>query len=481
MSRSILVLALLVVAVAGGGAALAAESDDGTPAAVGAPSPITPVLSARRVPGLLAAPVADRRLAGALDAVLARQPGAACLTVSSGGRSIVAVNAEAALVPASLEKLLTAAAALDVLGPDHRFTTRVVAGAAPVDGSVVGDAWLVGGGDPLMATADYSARFENQPQTTTSLEALADALVGAGVGRIEGRLVGDESRYDRDRYPDAWPARFVDQDLSGPLSALTVNDAWAAYPPSPDVRTPDETPAADPALQGAGVLAMVLAGRGVSVGAGVGSGSAPVGAVEVAAVESPPLREIVGEMLRESDNQTAELVLKELALASGRPATTFDGATVVGEVAARLGLPVDTSVVVDGSGLALDNRQSCAVFQAILDAAGPSSAIADGLAVAGETGTLARRFLDSPVTGRLRAKTGTLNLVTALAGYLDTTPGAQLSFTFIVNLVAPDRVDLADLALQDDLVAALATYPEGPSLDELGPQPVAVTQEGVGG
>jgi D-alanyl-D-alanine carboxypeptidase/D-alanyl-D-alanine-endopeptidase (penicillin-binding protein 4) len=154
---------------------------------------------------------------------------------------------------------------------------------------------------------------------------------------------------------------------------------------------------------------------------------------------------------------------------------------VVGTVATRLGLPVDTSVVVDGSGLSLDNRQSCVVFQTILDAAGPSSAIADGLAVAGETGTLARRFLDSPVTGRLRAKTGTLNLVTALAGYLDTTPGAQLSFTFMVNLLEPDRVDLADLALQDDLVAALATYPEGPSLDELGPRPVAVTEDSVGG
>jgi len=472
---------LLVVAVAAAGAATAAEAEDDLPAPVGAASPVTPVLSPRRVPGLLAAPVADRRLVSSLEGVLARQPGEACLTVTSGGRTIMAVDDEHPLMPASLEKLVTAAVALQVLGPDYRFRTRVLADAPAEGGVVTGDAWLVGGGDPLLATAAYAARFENQPQVRTPLEDLADGLVRAGVQRIDGRLIGDDSRYDADRYPDAWPARFATQDVSGPLSALSVNDGWATFPPAPGVRVPDETPAPDPAMQGAAVLTIALAERGVTVADGTGSGPAPASAVEVAAIESPPLTEILGEMLRESDNQTAELMLKEIALVAGRPPTTVDGAAVVSEVAGQLGIPVDTSVIADGSGLSDADRHSCDVFQAVLDASGPQSPIGTGLPVAGESGTLTRRFLDSPVTGRLRAKTGTLNRVTALAGFLETTPGAQLAFTYIANLAEADVVDGPDLALQDELVAALARYPEGPSLAELGPRPVPGAEDDPGG
>lgn len=464
-------LALVVVAALCGGAASAAERDD-APAvddlAPAVPSPATPVLSARRVPTVIAAPVADRRLVAAVDAVMAGQDGSACLTVSVGGRVVYGRAPDAPMTPASLQKLVTAVAALDVLGPDFRYRTRVVAAAPPVDGVVAGDVWLVGSGDPLLATAEYVARFRNQPQPVTPVESLADALVAAGVRRVEGRLLGDESRYDADRYPDPWPSRFIDQDQSGPLSALSVNDAWVAFPPHHETSVPDETPAPDPAAHGAGVLALLLAERGVAVGA-TGSGPAPAGAVELAAVDSVPLVEVVGQLLRESDNQTGELLLKEIAVASGRPGTTPDGAAVAAEVVAGLGLPVPDPLVVDGSGLAGENRLSCLLVQAILDREGPGSAIADGLAVAGSTGTLARRFTTSPVAGRLRAKTGTLNQVTALAGYLETHAGLDLSFSLMVNLPPGLRVDGDDLARQEELAAVLARYPEGPPLELLMP------------
>ena len=455
MRRRLLALVLVAVAVVAATAAVAAEEDDTAVAGEALPSASTPVLSARRVPGLLAAPVADRRLAEALEATLARQEGERCLTVASSGRPVFQHNADRQLVPASVEKLVTAMAALEVLGPDFRFTTRVLSSGP--------DLWLVGGGDPLLATAAYAARFRNQPQVRTALEDLADAVVAAGITRVEGRLLGDEARYDTDRYPDEWPGRFVEQDQSGPLSALTVNDAWVAFPPNPDTRVPDETPAPDPARHAAEVLGALLAERGVTVAVGFGSGGVPAGAGEIAAVDSPRLGEIVGQMLRESDNQTAELVLKELAVASGRPGTTADGAAVVADA-------VDGSVVVDGSGLASSNLVTCALVQEILDEAGTSSVIADGLPVAGETGTLAERFLDSVVTGRLRAKTGTLNQVTSLAGYLTTTVGAELSFSFVANLPPSSIVDEEDLRLQDELAAVLARYPEGPPLDQLGPE-----------
>jgi D-alanyl-D-alanine carboxypeptidase/D-alanyl-D-alanine-endopeptidase (penicillin-binding protein 4) len=479
--RRLVALGLVVVAALAGGAASASEreagSDDDAGAAVRA-APVTPVLSARRVPGLLAAPVADRRLVAALDAIVARQPGVTCLLAASGGRALYSRNPDRPLTPASLEKLVTAVAAVEVLGEDFRFRTSLVATSPPEGGVVAGDAWVVGGGDALLSTAAYAARFRNQPQTVTPVEGLADAIARAGVAAIAGRLLGDESRYDADRYPDPWPARYIDQDQTGPLSALSVNDSWAAFPPHPEMRVPDEAPAADPAVHAAAVLEVVLAERGVTVTGGVGTGVAPAGAVEIAAVDSPPLRDVVAEMLRESDNQTAELLLKELAVARGQPGTTEAGAAVAAEVVADLGLAATAPVVADGSGLAAENRVTCELVQAILEGAGTESDLADGLPVAGQTGTLSRRFVDSPVEGRLRAKTGTLNQVTALAGYLLTTPGATVTFSFIANLPPELRVDEDDLALQDELALTLARYPEGPSLEELGPQPVVVEEGG---
>jgi D-alanyl-D-alanine carboxypeptidase/D-alanyl-D-alanine-endopeptidase (penicillin-binding protein 4) len=468
--RIVVFLLLAAVAVAAGLGAVDAEAtDEPVPVAAG-PTLGTPVLSARRVPALLVTPSADRQLVAGLTDLLGRQPGVSCLTVSSNGRTIFLDDPDLPLVPASLEKLVTAVAALEVLGPDHRFRTTLVAAAPPSGGVIDGDAWLVGGGDPLLSTSDYVARFRNQPQTATLVEGLADAVAAAGVTSIQGTLLGDGSRYDDDRYPDAWPARFVDQDQSGPLSALTVNDAWEVFPPLPDATVPDESPAADPAAHAAGVVAGLLGGRGITVGA-TGSGVVPAGAVEIAAVESPPLTDVVGEMLRESDNQTAELLLKEIAVASGRPGSSADGVAVAAEVVAGLGLPVGGSATVDGSGLGDGNLMSCALAHAILERSGPESAIGRGLAVAGETGTLSQRFLGVAATGRLVAKTGTLNTATSLAGFVDTLPGATVTFSLIANLAPPDVVDGADLALQDQLADLLVRYPAGPPLDELAPRP----------
>lgn len=473
--------ALAVVAMLAFGAAAAVEASETTAEPLGGPAPVTPVLSARRVPGLIAAPVADRRLTSALDGLVARQSGTTCLTVSSSGRTVYAHAPDVALVPASIEKLFTAVAALEVLGPDHRLRTRVLAAAPPVAGVVTGDLWLVGGGDPLLATDPYLARFRRQPQIATDAEALADAVAAAGVTQVGGAVVGDESRFDSVRYVGAWPARFIEQDQSGPISALTIDDNWATFPPSPEVAVPDESPAPDPPAHAAGVLTGLLAQRGVAVAAPPAAGVAPPDAIELAAIDSPPMAQLVAQMLRESDNQTAEVLVKEIAVARGRPGTTADGVAAIAEVLGELGLPVAGSVVADGSGLADTNRHTCELVQAVLDRGGPESPIGAGLAVAATSGTLERRFVGTPLAGRLQAKTGTLNTVTALAGFLATDPGAQVTFAFVVNLAPEERVDDADLALQEELALILLRYPEGPPLDALGPlpPPVAVPQPGL--
>jgi D-alanyl-D-alanine carboxypeptidase/D-alanyl-D-alanine-endopeptidase (penicillin-binding protein 4) len=322
-------------------------------------------------------------------------------------------------------------------------------------------------------TDAYEAHFRRQPQIHSDLELLADRIVGAGVTAINGRLVGDESRYDTERYVDAWPDRFIAQDQTGPLSALTVNDGFTAFPPSPDLRVPDEEPAPDPAAYSADQLRRLLVARGVSVGGAAASGAAPEGAVDVAQVDSPPMSQLVTQMLRESDNMTAELLTKELGRVEGDGGTTAAGTAVIAEVAAEADLPTPGTLAADGSGLAGENRQTCALVQSILDAQGPGSVLAGGLAVAGQNGTLELRLQGTPIDVRLRAKTGTLNQVAALAGYMESAQGSQLSFSFIVNVPEPERVTDDEIARQDELALILLGYPEVPDLASLGPKPVA--------
>ena len=103
---------------------------------------------------------------------------------------------------------------------------------------ITGDVWLVGGGDPLLATQDYVHTFRRPPEPVTSLEALADGVVAAGVTQITGRVVGDESRYDTQRYVASWPARYIRAPEIGPMSALSVNDGFMTQQQLPCRREP---------------------------------------------------------------------------------------------------------------------------------------------------------------------------------------------------------------------------------------------------
>src|SRR5690606_23099095 len=145
-------------------------------------------------------------------------PAESCLVVRHQGRVIHAHAPDLPLVPASTTKVVTGVAALEVLGSDTRYRTTVVAAGAPAGGVVAGDVWLVGGGDPVLATDDYMARYD-EPQLHTDFEALADAVVAAGVQQIAGSVVGDESRYDTRRTVESWDPVFVRDNESGPLSA----------------------------------------------------------------------------------------------------------------------------------------------------------------------------------------------------------------------------------------------------------------------
>jgi len=470
--RLILPILLVLVAVGAGVAAVRADAEAaGAPAAAAQPGPVTPVLSARRVPDLASQAGADSRLRTGLEGLAGVLPADSCLVVEADGRPIVAHRPEEAVTPASTEKVLTAAAALVALGPDFRYRTKVEAAAPPAGGVVAGNLYLVGGGDPVLTTDAYAALTTQQGVANTRLEELADAVVDAGVTQVRGSVVGDDSRYSAARYVADWPSRYIDQNQTGPLSALSVNDGFESFPTTADPGAPIR-PSPQPAGRAAATFTVLLRERGVEVVGGPTTGPTPADTVTVARKRSKPLPEILAQLLTFSDNHTAELVLREVGLAQRGEGTTTAGAAAVEQVLGDAGLVAGPADAVDGSGLAESNRLTCATLVNTLEA---KPALIGGLATGGEPGTLAT-FAGTPLDGRLHAKTGSLNHVRALAGVVDLLEGGdQLTFAYVIN--NPPFITAEQDALRGQLGALLASYPDRPALEDLVPVRVEGRQD----
>lgn len=221
---------------------------------------------------------------------------------------------ERSLVPASNLKLATAAAALLQLGPDYRLTTRVLASNLPTGGELYGDLYLVGGGDPLLYTSDYLATFVRFPSVYTQIEDLAQQVYDRGLRRVNGSIVGVATRYDDERIASQLMSQESYQYV-GPLSALLINDGYTNYAQRRDLGTLAR-PASDPTLFTAAefddlleALDMVITRRPRVAG----SDENIRGFIEIAHIESAPLSELLLSLLTDSDNTTAELLIKEIA------------------------------------------------------------------------------------------------------------------------------------------------------------------------
>jgi serine-type D-Ala-D-Ala carboxypeptidase/endopeptidase (penicillin-binding protein 4) len=464
-------VALAAVAVAAGIGAVLADRQPDT-AAIGADAtPATPVLSARRAPEVLAAPVADRRLVTRLQGWLGASPAGACLVVEAEGREVFGHNPVLPVTGASTQKLLTATGLLLALGPDATFETEAVTAQAPEGGVVAGDLFVVGGGDAALATADWPLLGPgNRPKAIHDVDALAQAIAAAGVTRIDGSVVGDGSRYDGERYQPSLPPRLIDQDQVGPIGGLMVNDGFGAF--STERSLASTVPADDTAADFARVLTERLAAHGVTVAGAPRSGIAPDGAGDVATLTSPPLRQIVGEMLANSDNETAESAMKEIGLATAGQGSFAAGAAGLTQLLTDAGVPMDGVRVVDGTGLTTEDSLTCRTLVDTLTREETGPVVREGLAVAGQTGTLEDRFGGTAAAGRLRAKTGTLRNATALAGEVQTLPGGAVTFAYVANVPDPDTVTFEEVGL-GGLADILLTYPEGLDVAVLAPLPAA--------
>lgn len=382
--------------------AAATPSPSGT-AATPQPSPIVPPLP---TPAKLKAALGKVSAKGiAATGIVVMDPASATVLTSRG---------DVPMTPASTMKVLTALAVLDTLGADHRFTTRVVTAS---DGHLV----LVGGGDPYLTDKKSSKAFE-----AASLQELAEATAAALPER-GGSLVldWDTTLFTGPSWNPHWPKPW--QAVYPKVTALSVNNGrksqYVAHP--------------NPPKAAAEAFANQLKAVGVTVKLGT---SRTAGKAEaVAAVQSAPLTEVIGAVLRYSNNVGADILARQMALGSGAdPSFTGAGKAVAGWLKQR-GWWADGMVIDDGSGLSKQSKVSPSVLAKAISGMliTPSLAgVGQGFPVAGKNGTLKKRFDDPQEAagrGRVHAKTGTLAGVASLAGYVETKDGAVLVFAAMAN------------------------------------------------
>jgi serine-type D-Ala-D-Ala carboxypeptidase/endopeptidase (penicillin-binding protein 4) len=363
-------------------------------------------------------------------------------------RALFSARAGTPRPPASVEKLYTATTALSRMGAAARLSTTVLGAGALAPGGVwEGSLYLRGGGDPTFGSATFIRDHYNG--IGASVSALVTQLVRVdGIHRITGSIEGDESYLDPRRgEPSSGYA--PDPFLEGTLSGLAFNRGASGSEGGPHA----------PAAYAARGLWAALKAAGVGIGGSHGAAPAPVGAVLLAEVQSPTVAQLLGLMLPYSDNFFAETLIRDLGARVAGVGTTAAGAFVTAQTIATL-FGIHPRVV-DGSGLSPADRTSpFQVAQLLLRLAStPDGALLRAsMAVAGRTGTLARRMRGTRAAGRCQGKTGTLTGVSNLAGYCESSDGHLLAFAIFTDAIAIETAH----RFQDHMAIALASSKLGP-------------------
>jgi len=350
------------------------------------------------------------------------------------GDTLFVQNADAMMQPASTMKMYTSAVALDRFGPDYTFRTPALRdGQVGPDGTLSGNLYLRGSGDPSL-----SSRFWHDADP---MDELAKEIAKAGVKRVHGDIVGDPSAFDEKLVPDGWKTSYLGAAYAARVSALSLNEnlVWVAVQPNGNK--------AEVTLEPATTAIPVESSVTLST------------AVEVAAISSPPLAQIVGEMDRESINICAELLFR----ATAHAATNQVGSAETGLahlrdfMSTKVGTKPSVVNVSDGSGLSLNDSvtaRSMVQLLGFVHKADWGPVFHAALPVEGESGTLKRHGRGTPSRGNLHAKTGTTNTVAALGGYVTAKNGEVLAFSLIYN--GADRGNAK--AAMDQIGATMAEF-----------------------
>lgn len=420
------------------------------------------------------------------------------------GAVLYSRNPDSPVNPASNIKLVTTAAALSILGPEHRFLTRLFTTKGARRGDTIdGDLYLKGGGDPWLVTAD--------------LYELAGSLHALGIRKVKGGIIIDSTAFDQDELPPAFDQKdeFASYRAMSSASAVNFNTfvvhvrpgsavgetAKAALDPAlPSIPVTSSItteagnrnqvtverelkdgrlslsfagtigvdanvahyryPVADPTTNAGDVLAFVLKERGIKVGKRtVKAGALPRDAEALATHASQPLSTLIRGVNKLSNNFMAEQILKTLDLSDDHPATFEGGLAKVRAHLESLGIPSEGLRLTNGSGLYDANRITAAQLTGLLVATYNDFRIsADFLAslpISGVDGTMRRRLRDSAATRYVRAKTGTLNESSALSGYAGAVGKAPLAFSILIGDITRGKTTLAR-SVQNEIAEHLA-------------------------
>lgn len=462
-----------------------------------------------------AGPAPDEKLAALdaqLDRILAgqRQPGlvlSAHVIDLTDNRTLYDYQSDQPLAPASVMKLVVCAAALDTLGPDFKFVTRV--------GLMNNDLVVIGGGDPTLGDPKLTAAAPNA--RPAFFDACADQLLAKNIRRVSGKLVIDDSLFDARYTNPNWPADQFQDWYEAPIGALNYADNCVeleilpAKPGSPPAVTINPASAfidlairaqsvakgarntvaarrklganqiavtgncaapvvlgpmsvSDPGLFFAGCLRAALAQRGIVIDGPTERhrimdtfNNVPAGFQSIVIAESP-ITAATRRACTDSLGMMAEGVIKSLGAARARPGSWQSGAAAVAAFLNKLGVSDTAFVIDDGSGLSRRNRVSARAVTTILAHMNRSrarDALLNSLAQPGKPGTLQKRLRE--LTGRVHAKTGYINGVRTLAGYIDAADNHKLAFAFLYNGA---RSTAALTKAQDDACRLLARWPE---------------------
>lgn len=375
-----------------------------------------------------------------------------------GGDTLYARNAGKLFMPASNQKLLTGATALTQLGPEYRFVTRF-AGTGPVESSVLhGDLVIVPSGDPTFADTMWQGDYRN------AFRAMADSLRAHGIRHIAGALVRGGTPFPDEPCGFGWELDDMDTPSGACVQDLFVNEGRTRVPRA---RFPGDTVMRTVAIRdprGAFFTALrdALVEREISVAgtADTGRVASDSALVPIFTMQSPPLTAVLTRMMKPSQNQVAEILLKTVARERTGAGRADSGRAVVERQLRAWGADTAEFAVRDGSGLSRHDYVTPRTIVRILDVMRRQPTFDvwyPSLPIAGVDGTIGSRMRGTPAQGNVHAKTGTVDKARSLSGYVTTADGRMLLFSFLCNnFTVPNReVE----RVQDTVLALLAGRP----------------------
>ncbi len=369
-------------------------------------------------------------------------------------------NAGKLFMPASNMKIITSAAALTLLGPEYRYRTTFLTDGEVRDSLLDGNLLVIGRGDPTV-----SDRMRGT--ATTVMDALADSLRAHGVRQISGSLARVGNAFPDSIYGYGWEWDDLGEYYGAGVDELIFNEGMAptTLRPLPDTVRDSlySGPAKNPGKAYLDALHDALVRKSLRLDGGVRDSTlpTPLKMDTLFVLVSPPLREILPALMKPSQNQIAEILLRTIGLERGGLGTADSARKIVGQQLLAWGVQPDGFVIRDGSGLSDQDLLTPETIVRVLDRIQRDTAFAtyyNSMPIAGIDGTIDTRMKGTPAEGNVHAKTGTLAKARSLSGYVTTADGERLIFSILANNTTTPGSAVTSVA--DQIAASLAAYRE---------------------